>query len=37
MRLLAISDSSFVARPSYFGVQVKRGARPDVFDRAGAA
>jgi glyoxylase-like metal-dependent hydrolase (beta-lactamase superfamily II) len=33
----AISDGVFVARPSYFGGDVPPGARPQVFDRGGAA
>jgi glyoxylase-like metal-dependent hydrolase (beta-lactamase superfamily II) len=36
-RLRAISDGTFVARPSYFGDDVAPNARPDVFDRDGAA
>lgn len=32
-----ISDGTFVARPSYFGEAVPPAARPDFFDRSGAA
>lgn len=35
IRLDAISDGAFVARPSYFGAGA--GARPELFDRHGAA
>ena len=37
LRVDAISDGAFVARPSYFGDRVPATARPDVFDRDGAA
>lgn len=37
LRVDAISDGAFVARPSYFGEHVPPSARPDVFDREGAA
>lgn len=33
----AISDGAFVARPGYFGPHVQASARPDLFDRDGAA
>ncbi len=37
IQLDAISDGTFVARPSYFGSQVAPTARPDVFNRDQAA
>ncbi|WP_431245725.1 MBL fold metallo-hydrolase [Leifsonia xyli] len=37
LRVDAISDGAFVARPSYFGADVPGDARPDLFDRDGAA
>src|SRR6478752_5976232 len=37
LRVDAISDGAFVARPSYFGDRVPATARPDVFDRDGGA
>ena len=33
----AVSDGTFVARPSYFGPGVAPDAHPEFFDRAGAA
>jgi glyoxylase-like metal-dependent hydrolase (beta-lactamase superfamily II) len=35
--LRPVSDGTFVARPSYFGDHVPPDARPDLFDRHGAA
>ncbi|RDV43839.1 MBL fold metallo-hydrolase [Leifsonia sp. ku-ls] len=32
----ALSDGTFVARPSYFGAGLPAGTRPDLFDRDGA-
>ncbi len=32
-----LSDGAFVVRPRYFGDDVPDDARPDVFDREGAA
>lgn len=37
LRVDAVSDGTFVARPGYFGAQVPDDARPDLFDRDGAA
>lgn len=37
LRVDAISDGAFVARPRYFGEHVADDARPDLFDRDGAA
>ncbi|WP_285115363.1 MBL fold metallo-hydrolase [Leifsonia sp. fls2-241-R2A-40a] len=37
LRVDAISDGAFVARPRYFGDDVPASARPDVFERDGAA
>src|SRR6478752_10138077 len=37
LRVDAISDGAFVARASYFGERVPAAARPDLFDRDGAA
>jgi len=37
LAVTGISDGTFVARPSYFGKHVSVAARPDVFDRFGAA
>src|SRR4051794_24472733 len=36
LRVDAISDGAFVARPRYFGEHVPPSVRPDVFDREGA-
>jgi glyoxylase-like metal-dependent hydrolase (beta-lactamase superfamily II) len=33
----ALSDGAFVARPRYFGQRVSADARPELFDRDGAA
>jgi glyoxylase-like metal-dependent hydrolase (beta-lactamase superfamily II) len=35
--LLAVSDGTFLARPSYFGPHVPPAAHPELFDRDGAA
>ncbi|SHG36640.1 MBL fold metallo-hydrolase [Geodermatophilus nigrescens] len=37
VRVDAVADGTFVARPSYFGADVPAGAHPEVFDRDGAA
>lgn len=37
LELCPVSDGSFVARPRYFDDDAHPGARPDVFDRDGAA
>lgn len=37
LQLHAISDGTFVARPSYFGEHIPADARSDVFDREGTA
>jgi glyoxylase-like metal-dependent hydrolase (beta-lactamase superfamily II) len=37
LRVDAVSDGTFVARPSYFGGHVPPTARPDLFDRDGSA
>jgi glyoxylase-like metal-dependent hydrolase (beta-lactamase superfamily II) len=37
IRVDAVSDGAFVARPSYFGADLPAGTRPDVFARDGAA
>lgn len=37
LRVDAISDGAFVARPGYFGPHVLADARPELFDRDGAA
>lgn len=37
LRVDAISDGAFVARPGYFGTHVSAGAHPELFDRDGAA
>lgn len=37
LRVDAISDGAFVARPRYFGRHVPADARPELFDRDGAA
>lgn len=37
LRVDAVSDGTFVARPRYFGDAVPSSARPDLFDRDGAA
>ncbi len=37
VRVIAISDGTFAARPSYFGDDLSSNVRPDFFDRDGAA
>lgn len=37
IEVTAVSDGTFIARPSYFGSSVPVDARPDFFNRAGAA
>jgi glyoxylase-like metal-dependent hydrolase (beta-lactamase superfamily II) len=37
LHLHPVSDGTFVARPSYFGEAVTPSARPELFDRHGAA
>jgi glyoxylase-like metal-dependent hydrolase (beta-lactamase superfamily II) len=37
VELQVVSDGSFVARPTYFGPDVPASARPELFDRHGAA
>lgn len=37
LEVLPVSDGTFVARPRYFSADAPPGARPDVFDREGAA
>ena len=37
LEVLSVSDGTFVARPRYFHADAPPGARPDVFDRDGAA
>lgn len=37
IRVDAVSDGAFVARPSYFGADLPDGTRPELFSRDGAA
>lgn len=37
LALVPVSDGAFVARPQYFSPSASPAARPDVFDRGGAA